>query len=90
MDEILRKHEIESGRSVCMLGSGVAQKLYPDNPEKAIDKVINVDHNPYRVIAVLEDKGSSAFFNTSKIVVTSYNNIRRLYATQNIIFYILG
>lgn len=75
--------EVESGRSICMLGSGVANKLYPDNPAKAVDKVISVDHKPYRVIAVLEDKGSSAFFNTSKIVVTSYNNIRRLYASQN-------
>lgn len=75
--------EIASGRSICMLGSGVAKKLYPDNPEKAIDKVVSVDHTPYRVIAVLEDKSSSAFFNTSKIIVTSYNNIRRLYSTQN-------
>ena len=74
--------EIASGRSICMLGSAVAKKLYPDNPAKAIDKVVNVDHTPYRVIAVLEDKGSSAFFNTSKIVLTPYNNIRRLYATQ--------
>lgn len=75
--------EIESGRSICLLGIGVAKKLYPDNPEKAVDKVVSVDHTPYRVIGVLEDKGSSAFFNTSRIVVTSYNNIRRLYATQN-------
>ncbi len=75
--------EIESGRSICLLGSGTAKKLFPDNPEKAVDQVVNVDHTPYRVIAVLEDKSSSAFFNTSKIVVTSYNNIRRLYASQS-------
>lgn len=74
--------EVETGRSICMLGSGVALKLYPENPAKAIDKVVSVDHIPYRVIAVLEDKGSSAFFNTSKIIVTSYNNIRRLYSSQ--------
>ena len=75
--------EIEAGRNVCMIGSGVAARLFPDNNAKAIDAVVNVDHVPYRVIAVLEDKGSSAFFNTSKIVVTSYNNIRRLFSTQN-------
>jgi putative ABC transport system permease protein len=75
--------EVESGRSICMIGSAVAQKLYPENSQKAVDKVISVDHIPYRVIAVLEDKGSSAFFNASKIVVTSYNNIRRLYASQS-------
>ena len=78
--------EIGTGRSICMLGSAVAQKLYPDNPAKAIDKVVSVDHTPYRVIAVLEDKGSSAFFNTSKIIITSYNNIRRLYSSQNTSF----
>jgi putative ABC transport system permease protein len=81
--------DVESGRNVCIIGSGVAEKLYPDNSAKAVDKVISVDHIPYRVLAVLEDKGSSAFFNTGKIVITSYNNIRRLYATQNSSFAIV-
>lgn len=80
--------DVESGRNVCIIGSGVAEKLYPDNSAKAVDKVISVDHIPYRVLAVLEDKGSSAFFNTGKVVITSYNNIRRLYATQNSSFVI--
>jgi putative ABC transport system permease protein len=75
--------EVESGRSVCFLGSGVANKLYPGNPQKAVDNIVSVDHIPYRVVAVLEEKNSSAFFNTSKIVITSYNNIRRLYSSQN-------
>lgn len=78
--------EIETGRNVCMLGSAVATKLFPDNPLKAIDKVVKVDHIPYRVIAVLNDKGSSSFFNTGKIVLTSYNNIRRLFANNNASF----
>ncbi|MEP6711673.1 MAG: ABC transporter permease [Ferruginibacter sp.] len=75
--------EVEAGGSVCMLGNGVAAKLFPDNSAKAVDAVVSVDHIPYRVIAVLEDKGSSAFFNTSKIIITSFNNVRRLYSTQN-------
>ena len=74
--------EVEAGRNVCVIGSGVAQKLFPDNNAKAIDAIINVDHIPYRVIAVLEEKGSSAFFNTSRIIITSVNNIRRQYASQ--------
>ena len=78
--------DVETGRSVCILGSGVAQKLYPDKPAMAIDKIVSVDHIPYRVIGVLQEKNSSAFFNTSKIVVTSYNNIRRLYSIQNASF----
>jgi putative ABC transport system permease protein len=78
--------EVETGRNICMLGSAVASKLFPDNPLKAIDKVVKVDHIPYRVIAVLNDKGSSSFFNTGKIVLTSYNNIRRLFANNNASF----
>ena len=77
------KPEIETGRNVCMIGSGVATRLFKDNKEKAVDAIVSVDHIPYRVIAVLEEKTSSAFFNTSKIVITSYNNIRRLYSNQN-------
>lgn len=74
--------EVETGRNVCMIGSAVANKLFPDNNARAIDAVISVDHIPYRVIAVLKDKGSTAFFNTGKLILTSYNNIRRLYSTQ--------
>lgn len=75
--------EVESGMNVCLIGSAVASKLFPDNSAKAIDAVVNVDHIPYRVIGVLENKGSSAFFNTSKIVITSYNNIRRIFSSTN-------
>ena len=75
--------EIKSGSNVCMLGSGVAQKLFPVNNAKAVDAVISVDHIPYRVIAVLEEKTSSAFFNTSRIVISPVNNVRRQYATKN-------
>ncbi len=78
--------EIESGRNVCMLGDGVAKKIYPDYPEKAIDNIVKVDHIPYRVIAVLEEKNSSAFFNSSRVVIVPYNNVRRLYALQNASF----
>ena len=75
--------EVESGMNVCLIGSAVAAKLFPDNSARAIDAVVNVVHIPYRVIGVLEDKGSSAFFNTSKIVITSYNNIRRIFSSTN-------
>jgi putative ABC transport system permease protein len=76
-------NEVSSGANTCMLGQAVAKRLFPDNIQKAIDAVVNVDHVPYRVIAVLEDKGSSAFFNTSKVVILPLNAVRRMYATAN-------
>ena len=74
--------DVESGRSVCVLGNSVAEKLYGDNIQKAIDQVITVANIKYRVIGVLLSKGSSAFFNADKIVISTYNNIRRVYGTN--------
>ena len=78
--------EVEYGRNICILGSTVAEKLFPDNVTKAIDAVVNVDHRPFRVIGILEEKSASAFFNANKIVLTPLNNVRRVYSTQGTSF----
>lgn len=80
----LNKLDVQSGRSVCILGNSVAQKLYGSNPLKALDQTIKADGIKYRVIGVLKDKGSSAFLNADNIVLTTYNNIRRLFPTDGI------
>jgi putative ABC transport system permease protein len=74
--------DVESGRSVCILGNSLAQKLYGDNTLRALDKTIKANGIKYRVIGVLKDKGSSAFFNADNIVLTTYNNIRRIFPTD--------
>lgn len=74
--------DVESGSAVCVLGNSVAQKLYGDIVDKAIDKIITVANNKYRVIGVLKDKGSSAFMNADKVVITTYNNVRRVYGSE--------
>jgi putative ABC transport system permease protein len=75
--------DVETGSSVCIIGNAIAQKLYGENTGKAIDKIINVSNNKYRVIGILKDKGSSAFMNADKVVITTYNNIRRIFGSEN-------
>jgi putative ABC transport system permease protein len=75
------KIDVDGGESVCIIGEAVSEKLYSDNPEGAIDKIISVANIKYRVIGVLQNRGSSAFFNADKIIITTYNNIRRIYGT---------
>jgi putative ABC transport system permease protein len=70
--------DVETGRSVCLLGSEVAEKLFPNKPEAALEKIIRIANLPYRVIGLLKPKGSSAFLQMDKVIVTSYNNVRRL------------
>ena len=74
--------DVESGASLCIIGNAIAEKLYGDNPLKAMDKIITVANNKYRVIAVLKDKGSSAFLNADKVIITTYNNIRKIFGTN--------
>ena len=75
--------DVESGRSVCVLGNVIAQKLYGENTTLALDKMITVAGNKYRVIGILKDKGSSAFMNADKVAITTYNNIRRIFGSEN-------
>ena len=74
--------DVESGSAVCVIGNVIAQKLYGDNTERAIDKMITVANAKYRVIGILKDKGSSAFMNADKVVITTYNNIRRQFGAE--------
>jgi len=75
----LNKLDIQTGRNVCLLGSDVSKKLFGDNgQQKAVDKIINVAGVPYRVIGVLKTKGSSALLRADNVIITSYNNVRRM------------
>lgn len=78
--------DVQSGRSICILGNSVAKKLYDENIGRAIDKVIKVAGISYRIIGVLKDKGSSSFLNADNIVLTTYNNIRRIFPTNGTTF----
>ncbi len=71
--------DVETGTSVCIIGNVIAQKLYGENAERSVDKIISVSGNKYRIIGVLKDKGSSAFMNADKVVITTFNNIRRIF-----------
>ncbi|MDO9376165.1 MAG: ABC transporter permease [Ferruginibacter sp.] len=73
--------DVESGRSVCVIGNVIAQKLFGENTQRALDKIINVANNKYRVIGILKEKGSSAFMNADKVVITTYNTVRRIHGS---------
>lgn len=79
----LSRLEIEAGTSVCILGNDVAVKLFGANTQKAIHATVRIGTLPYNVIGVLESKGSSVFLNADNIVITSYNNMRRLREQSN-------
>lgn len=70
--------DLETGRSVCILGSDIATRLFGENSSRGIDKVVRVGNSPYRVIGILKTKGASAMMRADNVVITTYNNVRRL------------
>ena len=75
--------DVESGRNVAVIGSDVALKLFGDRKEKAVEKVIRVGGNRFRVIGVMKEKGSSAFLRADNVVFSTYQNVRRLYSNKD-------
>lgn len=71
------RQEIQSGTAVCLLGYDVASKLFRQVPANAVNKIVRVNNMPYRVIGVLNSRGSSFGFSRDNIIVTGYKNVKR-------------
>jgi putative ABC transport system permease protein len=74
--------DVQSGRNVVLLGSTIAEKFFGKNPEAPLEKIININNLPFRVVGVLESKGSSFGISFDNMVITSYNNVRRLFSVS--------
>ena len=69
--------DIQSARNVCLLGYDVASKLFKQGLQGAVNKIIRINSIPYRVLGVLESRGSSFGFSRDNVVLTSYTNMER-------------
>ena len=71
--------DVESGRNVCVIGSDISKKMFAGSPEKPLEQMININGIPYRVIGVLDSKGSTLGMSWDNMIITSYNNVRRFF-----------
>lgn len=72
--------DLETGRNVAILGMDIAKKLFGTNdPASAVDNTIRVGTVRYRVIGLLQPKGSSNMFSGDNVVITTVNNVRRVF-----------
>lgn len=79
----LNRIDVTSGRNVCMLGYDVANKLFKQGYRSSVGKVVRINSIPYRVLGVLESKGSSFGFNRDNMIITSYNNVYRNFGSAS-------
>lgn len=59
--------EVTDASNVVILGQELVKKLFKD--ESPLDKIISVDEGKYRVIGVLNEKGSSMGFGGDKVAI---------------------
>ena len=72
--------DLASGRNVCIIGSDIAAKFFGSNPETPLEKIIRINNLPFRVIGVLESKGTTLGMSYDNIIITSYNSVRRFFS----------
>ena len=73
--------DLKLGTNVVMLGFTVAKKLFGSN-YTIDDKIVRIDDVKFKVIAVLDEKGSS-FITTDNMVLIPLTKTRQLYTYDN-------
>ena len=76
------KAEVESGSDICIIGKDVAFKLFGSRYDRALEQVIRVGPNKYRVIGITKEKGSSSFLQADNVVFSTYTNVRQTFANK--------
>ncbi len=71
--------DVRSGRNVCIIGTDIAGRFFGSGPEAGLEKTLHINGLPYRVIGVLESKGTTFGRSLDNIVITSYNNVRDIF-----------
>lgn len=72
-------YEQEFGSYTCILGHGVATKLFKGKLQNALNATVSVGDIKYRVIGVAESKGGSMVMNVDNSVWVPLTNARTVY-----------
>jgi putative ABC transport system permease protein len=74
-------HEVMNGNQRILLGNELVNTLFDGNAEKAIGKSVAVGNVKYKVVGVLESKGSSMNEQSDRQVFIPLLNAKRYYGT---------
>ncbi len=75
-------NEIIDGQPKVVLGLDIAKKLFNNKPEKALDQLVIVGNNRYRVIGVLASKGASMNNSNDRAVYAPLLAVKAIYGTD--------
>lgn len=75
--------EVNTAQNVCILGYDIAKNFFTDAIDRSINRTININNLPYKILGVLESRGSTFGFSRDNMVITSYKNIAHNFSGNN-------
>lgn len=75
------EQEVSSGRNVTIIGSAIAKKLFKKS-KNAVNKVLKINNEKYKITGVLAEKGASSVFSSDNLVIIPLLKSRASYATN--------
>lgn len=76
--------EIQHGSNVTIIGSDVAGKIFPSSDP--IDQIVSIGNNKYRVVGVLEEKGTAMGWGGDKVCIIPLLNVKQNFNRPNMSF----
>lgn len=73
------QNDILESRNYVILGDKIAKKLFGETADP-LDKIIIVGSGKYKVVGVLEGRGSSVVMNTDNVCLIPYTNVRQYFS----------
>lgn len=74
--------EIKLGNNRCLIGMDIVTTLFNDRPDQALNRVISLGNIKYKVIGILESKGSSLSSSADRVIMAPVLNVKRFYGYQ--------
>lgn len=77
----MNRLDVQTGRNVCIIGYDVAKKLFREGNATAVNSVVRINNIPYRVLGVLDSRGSVFGMSRDNVIITSYTNADRNFSS---------
>lgn len=82
---IFSEHEVFYGSHVAIIGSEISKTLFKNNQDP-IGKIISIGAGKYKVIGVIEEKGTGMGFTPDRQVLLPITNVRQYFSRPNMSF----
>jgi putative ABC transport system permease protein len=76
------EQEVLSAAPVAIIGSEIVETLIGDS-DSLLNELVTIGSNKYRVVGILDEKGSSMGFASDRICILPLSNVKMRYGNQN-------